>query len=170
MKTPKEKAKELVFKFDDTMEFSTPQRFAKKCALMAVDEVLEALEEHQWQNRKVIEYYLEVKQEIEKLCGQFLNESKYSENKVVSFINKKMLEDKKEYRGHIPTKYNKGSEWSDFGWLVDEILNFLNNEWITSYILREFSDKYDFETLKEIIRNNFKQEYEYVLQNFEVGG
>ena len=98
---------------------------------------------------------------------QFLNENKYSENEVVSFINKKMLEDKKEYKGHIPTKYNKGSEWSDFSWLVDEILNFLNNEWTTSYILREFSDKYDFETLKEIVRNNFKQEYEYVLQNFD---
>lgn len=37
---------------------------------------------------------------------QFLNENKYSENEFVSFINKKMLEDKKEYRGHIPTKYN----------------------------------------------------------------
>ena len=81
-----------------------------------------------------------------------------------------MLKDKKEYRGHIPTKYNKGSEWSDFSWLVDEILMFLNKEFLTSYILRKFSDKYDYTTLDEIIRNNFKQEYEYVLQNFEVGG
>jgi hypothetical protein len=114
----------------------------------------------------------EMREQIDRVKNwkQFLNENKYSENEVVSFINKKMLEDKKEYKGHIPTKYNKGSEWSDFGWLVDEILNFLNNEWTTSYILREFSDKYDFETLKEIVRNNFKQEYEYVLQNFEVGG
>ena len=81
-----------------------------------------------------------------------------------------MLKDKKEYRGHIPTKYNKGSEWSDFSWLVDEILMFLNKEFLTSYILRKFSDKYDYTTLDEIIRNNLKQEYEYVLQNFEVGG
>ena len=36
----KEKAKELVSKFDDTMEFSTPQRFAIKCALIAVEEIL----------------------------------------------------------------------------------------------------------------------------------
>ena len=47
---------------------------------------------------------------------------------------------------------------------------FLNKEFLTSYILRKFSDKYDYTTLDEIIRNNFKQEYEYVLQNFEVGG
>jgi hypothetical protein len=114
----------------------------------------------------------EMREQINKVknFGQFLNENKSSENKVVSFINKQMLKDKKEYRGHIPTKYNKGSEWSDFSWLVDEIHNFLQNEWTTSYILREFSDKYDIDTLKDIVRNNFKQEYEYVLQNFEVGG
>lgn len=114
----------------------------------------------------------EMREQINKVknFGQFLNENKSSENKVVSFINKQMLKDKKEYRGHIPTKYNKGSEWSDFSWLVDEILMFLNKEFLTSYILRQFSDKYNYTTLDEIIRNNFKQEYEYVLQNFEVGG
>ena len=113
----------------------------------------------------------EMREQINKVknFGQFLNENKSSENEVVSFINKQMLKDKKEYRGHIPTKYNKGSEWSDFSWLVDEILMFLNKELSTSYILRQFSDKYDYTTLDEIIRNNFKQEYEYVLQNFEVG-
>ena len=98
---------------------------------------------------------------------QFLNEGKSSENEVVSFINKQMLKDKKEYRGHIPTKYNKGSEWSDFSWLVDEILMFLNKEYSTSYILMEFSNKYDYDILDDILRNNFKQEYEYVLQNFD---
>lgn len=114
----------------------------------------------------------EMREQINKVknFGQFLNENKSSENEVVSFINKQMLKDKKEYRGHIPTKYNKGSEWSNFSWLVDEILMFLNKEFLTSYILRQFSDKYDYTTLDEIIRNNFKQEYEYVLQNFEVGG
>ena len=101
---------------------------------------------------------------------QFLNENVDNSNEVVSFINNQMLKDKKEYRGHIPTKYNKGSEWSDFSWLVDEIHNFLQNEWTTSYILREFSDKYDIDILKDIVRNKFKQEYEYVLQNFDVGG
>jgi hypothetical protein len=66
--TPKEKAKELVYKFDDTMEFSTPQRFAKKCALIAVDEIINSIvifdltaAENQFT------YWEEVKQEIEKL-------------------------------------------------------------------------------------------------------
>ena len=58
----KEKAKELVDKFDNTMEFSTPQRFAKQCALIAVDEILSAI------GFSVMdEYWQEVKQEIEKL-------------------------------------------------------------------------------------------------------
>ena len=111
----------------------------------------------------------EMREQINKVknFGQFLNEGKSSENEVVSFINKQMLKDKKEYRGHIPTKYNKGSEWSDFSWLVDEILMFLNKEYSTSYILMEFSNKYDYDILDGIVRNNFKQEYEYVLQNFD---
>jgi hypothetical protein len=60
--TPQEKAKELVFKFDDTMEFSTPQRFAKKCALIAVDELLLLIT-----YQPTIDYWNEVKHEIEKL-------------------------------------------------------------------------------------------------------
>ena len=62
--TPKEKAKELVFKFDDTMEFSTPQRFAKQCALIAVDEILNLQNEDIYMNYT---FWQEVKQEIEKL-------------------------------------------------------------------------------------------------------
>ena len=61
--TPKEKAAELVEKFDDAMEFATPQRFAKQCALIAVDEILNItlfyFEDEQ--------YWQEVKAEIEKL-------------------------------------------------------------------------------------------------------
>jgi hypothetical protein len=101
--------------------------------------------------------------------NQFLNENKISEGDVISFIKKQMEEDKKEYSGHIPSKFNKGSEWSDFSWLVDEIHMFLNNEYLTSYILREFNDKYDYNTLEEIIKNNFKQEYEYALQKMNEG-
>ena len=62
---PKEKAKELVYKFDDTMEFSTPQRFAKQCALIAVNEIWNELE-----SARVFEeydYWQEVKEEIGKL-------------------------------------------------------------------------------------------------------
>jgi uncharacterized protein (DUF2141 family) len=68
--TPKEKAKELVYKFDDTMEFSTPQRFAKKCALIAVDEIIKTLVE--LSNGEYIfihnvQYWEQVKNEINKL-------------------------------------------------------------------------------------------------------
>lgn len=59
---PKEKAAELVDKFIKTNGNSF---FAKECVLIAVDETINALEIHQWQNKSVIEYYLEVKQEIE---------------------------------------------------------------------------------------------------------
>jgi len=60
--TPKEKAKELVYKFDDTMEFSTPQRFAKQCALICCEEVLGYMGAD-----RGTAFWEEVKQEIEKL-------------------------------------------------------------------------------------------------------
>jgi hypothetical protein len=60
--TPKEKAKELVDKFDTAMEFYTPARFAKQCVLIAVDEIKKAgihpFDQMYWDG---------VKQEIEKL-------------------------------------------------------------------------------------------------------
>ena len=72
--TPKEKAKELVDKFiEPTMEFDELDGYvedkdnAKQCALIAVDEVIEALHEHHWQNRLLIDYWQEVKKELEKL-------------------------------------------------------------------------------------------------------
>jgi len=73
--TPKEKAIELVDMFmEHTVEWDNVKEIAfdseyhaKKCALISVDEVIEALHEHHWQNRNVTEYWKEVKQEIEKL-------------------------------------------------------------------------------------------------------
>jgi hypothetical protein len=69
--TPKEKAKELVSKYVHLAKQSSGAigtiYNAKQCALIAVDEILTALDEHQWQNRSVIEFYFSVKQEIEKL-------------------------------------------------------------------------------------------------------
>jgi hypothetical protein len=62
--TPLEKAKELVDKFDNAMEFYTPARYAKQCALIAVDEIIIALNYHQWQNTKQIDYFIEVRKEI----------------------------------------------------------------------------------------------------------
>ena len=71
--SPEEKAIVLVYKFDNCMEFSTPQRFAKQCALIAVDEILTQLGDDdlyiqgETNINYVIEYWREVKNEIEKL-------------------------------------------------------------------------------------------------------
>jgi hypothetical protein len=63
--TPKEKAEELVNKMERPMDGVSILRIAaKKLALIAVDEVIEALHEHHWQNRLIINYWEEVKQEI----------------------------------------------------------------------------------------------------------
>ena len=70
--TPKEKAKELVYKYfnlTDHMQFDE----AKECALIAVDEILKSGIEIDYYFDKSIgyylsylEYYAEVKQEIKK--------------------------------------------------------------------------------------------------------
>jgi hypothetical protein len=72
--TPKEKAIQLVNKYlcvDDYYKRDSGCRIsqyeAKQCALIAVDEVIEALHEHYWQNRLIIDYWKEVKHELEKL-------------------------------------------------------------------------------------------------------
>ena len=65
----KEKAKELVYKCDETLEFSTPQRFARKCALIAVDEIIEYLTTSIdiVISVNALEYWQQVKKEIEKI-------------------------------------------------------------------------------------------------------
>ena len=72
--TPKEKADELVNKM---WIYAIPNADgswgnAKKCALIAVDEILELLEDNglliaEYHDKYTMEYWLEVKQEIEKL-------------------------------------------------------------------------------------------------------
>jgi hypothetical protein len=63
--TPKEKAKELYWKYyQNISDTSFPEETAKKCALIAVDEILDNLEDN---TGKDIKYWQEVKQEIEKL-------------------------------------------------------------------------------------------------------
>jgi hypothetical protein len=63
--TPKEKAKELVDKMEHPMDGVSIFRLAsKQLALIAVNEVIEALHEHHWQNRLIIDYWEEVKKEI----------------------------------------------------------------------------------------------------------
>lgn len=69
--TPKEKAEELIENYRNAYPTYTSNRLnlhqTKRCALMAIDEVIEALYEHHWQNRLIIDYWTQVKQEIEKL-------------------------------------------------------------------------------------------------------
>ena len=65
--TPKEKALDLVEQFSSVLMYDEVYEDSIKCALIAVDKIFEALDEHHWQNRNVTEYYIEVKHEIEKL-------------------------------------------------------------------------------------------------------
>jgi hypothetical protein len=73
--TPKQKAKELVEKFQDIDsdaemfdDFKMSIFYAQRCALISVDEMINYLSESDWAliNNKAI-YWREVKQEIEKL-------------------------------------------------------------------------------------------------------
>jgi hypothetical protein len=67
---PKQKAKELMFLFSNKIQkYDTilyQKKLSKKCALIAVDEILNVLW-HTHKNEDTWKYYLEVKQEIEKL-------------------------------------------------------------------------------------------------------
>jgi hypothetical protein len=66
--TPKEKAEQLVDKMKYPMNgVYVISHVANELALIAVDEVIEALDNHHWQNRLIIDYWTQVKQEIEKL-------------------------------------------------------------------------------------------------------
>lgn len=73
MMSVNEQAVALVEKFEslNSIKMSDDSRIeyptARQCALIAVDEVLNALEEHRWQNRLIMDYWEEVKIEIEKL-------------------------------------------------------------------------------------------------------
>ena len=67
--TPKEKAKELVEKYDETLTYIESKSKAKQCALIAVDELLDDdvydMSEQPFEKR--IEYWQEVKQELLKI-------------------------------------------------------------------------------------------------------
>ena len=74
--TPEEKAIELVHKYvnltDGWVYGIASWEHKKKCALIAVDEICEILEDNgftfiEYHDRTTIEYWLQVKQEIEKL-------------------------------------------------------------------------------------------------------
>lgn len=66
---PKEKAEELIFKFKNSQDSDGYNdvrdiEAAKRCALIAVDEIMDALEKNGSWN---YDYWKQVKQEIEKL-------------------------------------------------------------------------------------------------------
>jgi hypothetical protein len=77
--TPKEKAKELTYRFYRIIpldKMTIDYNLAKKCALIAVDELIEATSvkyeynsdfELKITGKKPLQYWLDVKQEIEKL-------------------------------------------------------------------------------------------------------
>jgi len=65
--TPREKAIELVEQFASVLMHDEFYEDSVMCARIAVNEVIEALHEHHWQNRLIINYWEEVKHELEKL-------------------------------------------------------------------------------------------------------
>jgi hypothetical protein len=65
--TPREKALDLVAQFSSVLMHDEVYDDSIKCARIAVDEVIEALHENAWQNRLIIDFWKEVKHELEKL-------------------------------------------------------------------------------------------------------
>ncbi len=65
--TPKEKGIQLVEQFASVLMHDEFYEDSIKCAGLFVDELIEALHENAWQNRLIIDYWEEVKQEIQKL-------------------------------------------------------------------------------------------------------
>jgi hypothetical protein len=65
--TPREKAIELVEQFASVLMHDELYDDSVMCARIAVVEVIEALHEHHWQNRLIIDFWKEVKHELEKL-------------------------------------------------------------------------------------------------------
>ena len=63
--TAQDKAKELVNKYLQIYDGRVPQ--AKQCALIAVDEILNNYYKNHFQTGKKIDYWHDVKSEIEKL-------------------------------------------------------------------------------------------------------
>lgn len=85
-------------------------------------------------------------------------------NEVISYLSKKMFEDKSEYKGDIKTKYNPGSPWKTNSWIVDEIMQFLKLDFTSSYTLMKFGKKYSYDNLKKILKDNFHSQYEKALE------
>lgn len=95
-----------------------------------------------------------------KKFGEFIVESLIDTDVIISFLNKQMNVDKKAYKGHIPTKYNKGVEWDDSGWISAEIYNFLNSNYASSYTLMKFGKTYEYDMLKDVLKKAYPIEFD----------
>jgi hypothetical protein len=72
--TPKEKAEELFSKYYNSIEHALSEEYSphemfvvEQCALIAVDEIIIALNYNQWKNTSQIDYFIQVRNEIENL-------------------------------------------------------------------------------------------------------
>ena len=67
----KKEAEELLqFFYDNQCSYSITElaySSAKQCALVSIENTITALRHHQWQNRNIIEHYIELNEEINKL-------------------------------------------------------------------------------------------------------
>ena len=72
MTEEEKKARELVFKYerlvtswdcynDEPLELEFKLRDMKECALVDIDNTIEALEHHSWQNMEIILYYKKIR-------------------------------------------------------------------------------------------------------------
>jgi len=88
-------------------------------------------------------------------------------NEIKNFVEKQMKIDKAEYKGHVKTKYNPGSPWSDNSWLVTEIMQYLLNEYSISHILQELGGKYTNMQIEEAIKFLYPKEYKQAQELIE---
>ena len=65
--TPREKAIELVEQFSSVLMHDEVYEDSIKFAFISVDELIEALHEHHWQNKLIINYWEQEKHEINNL-------------------------------------------------------------------------------------------------------
>ena len=68
--TPQKRANQLIEIFDNAMEYTKPKRYAKQCALIAVQLIINSNPHSNPFNTDVypvMGYWIEVKEEIEKL-------------------------------------------------------------------------------------------------------
>ena len=62
--TPKEKATQLIYAFEAFTDRDNEYEFAKQCALIAVDEIIDSLQIKNYSQADQYEYWNDVKHEI----------------------------------------------------------------------------------------------------------